>query len=183
MRFSLAVAAAILPVLSVSAADILVLVGADNKLVFSPSNITAAAGDTIAFQFQNKNHSVTQSTFADPCAIQTTPAQGIDSGFQFVAANATQLPQWSFTVDNASTPLWFFCAQTTHCEAGMVFSVNAVESGPKNFAAYQAAAMAGNAAAGAGSAIASGAAAATSAAGSDIAAATSAAAGAAGAAG
>ncbi|KAJ7172214.1 hypothetical protein C8R46DRAFT_1085168 [Mycena filopes] len=143
MRFSLA-AAALVPVLSASAADILIQVGAGGKLAFSPSNITANVGDVIAFQFQGKNHSVTQSTFANPCAIQTTPAQGIDSGFQFVAANATQLPEWSFTVDNATTPLWFFCAQTNpanHCNAGMVFSVNAVESGPKNFAAYMAAAM------------------------------------------
>lgn len=58
--------------------------------------------------------SVTQSTFANPCGIQTTPAQGIDSGFQFVAPNATDLPQWSFTIDNDTTPLWFFCAQTTY---------------------------------------------------------------------
>jgi len=152
MRFSLAVAA-LTPVLSVYAADILVQVGAGGKLAFSPQNITAAVGDTIAFQFQGKNHSVTQSTFANPCAIQTTPAQGIDSGFQAVPANATQLPEWSFTVNNASAPLWFFCAQTTpanHCAAGMVFSVNANEASPKNFAAYQAAAMGGNAAAAGG---------------------------------
>ncbi|KAJ7157028.1 hypothetical protein C8R43DRAFT_836006, partial [Mycena crocata] len=143
-------------------------------LAFSPSNITANVGDTIAFQFQGKNHSVTQSTFANPCAIQTTPAQGIDSGFQAVAADATQLPEWSFTVDNATAPLWFFCAQTApanHCQAGMVFSVNAKEDSERNFAAYQALAMGGNAAA-------SGASSAISAAGSVIGDATSAAGGA-----
>ncbi|KAJ7047088.1 hypothetical protein C8F04DRAFT_219531 [Mycena alexandri] len=169
MRFSLA-AAALVPVMSASAANILVQVGAGGKLAFSPSNITAQVGDVIAFQFQGKNHSVTQSTFATPCAIQTAPAQGIDSGFQFVAPNATELPQWSFTVDNATSPLWFFCAQTNpavHCAAGMVFSVNANEASPKNFAAFQASAMASGGAAAAGAA-------AGSAAGSAIGAATSA---------
>jgi len=145
MRFSLVAAAVLASVLSVSADDHLILVGAGGGLVFSPSNISAKAGDTVSFQFQGKNHSVTQSTFGNPCAPQTTPAQGIDSGFQFVPANATMLPQWSFTVDNDTSPLWFYCAQvvngTAHCNKGMVFSVNAVESGPKNFAAYLALAM------------------------------------------
>ncbi|KAJ7775151.1 hypothetical protein B0H16DRAFT_1362595 [Mycena metata] len=185
MRFSLA-AAALVPVMSASAANILVQVGAGGKLAFSPSNITAQVGDVIAFQFQAKNHSVTQSTFPSPCQIQTTPAQGIDSGFQFVAPNATSLPQWSFTVDNTSTPLWFFCAQTGHCEQGMVFSVNANETSPKSFAAFQASAMGagGAAAAGAaaGSAAGSAIGAATSAIGAGVGDATSAIAGAAGAA-
>jgi len=164
MRFSLAIAA-FAPVLSVYGANILVQVGAAGQLAFSPTNITAQVGDTVAFQFQGKNHSVTQSTFANPCAIMTTPAQGIDSGFQFVPANATQLPEWSFTVNNASAPLWFFCAQTnpsSHCEAGMVFSVNADPNSAKSFAVYQAAAKAGNGAAAAASGVASAAGAAAS---------------------
>lgn len=146
MRFSV-VATVFIPVLSAAAADnILVLVGANNQLAFSPSNITANVGDTVTFQFQNKNHSVTQSTFATPCEIQTTPAQGIDSGFQPVPTGATELPEWSFVVNNASAPLWFFCAQTNpadHCQMGMVFSVNANPDSPKSFAVYQAAAMSG----------------------------------------
>jgi len=178
MRFSLAVAA-LAPVLSVHAANILVQVGAGGLLAFSPSNISAQVGDTIAFQFQGKNHAVTQSSFADPCSIMTTPAQGINSGFQFVAPNATQLPQWSFTVNNASTPLWFFCAQTipaVHCQMGMVFSVNANEASAKNFAAFQAAAKATNGAAAASGTVAN----ATAAAGSVIDSATAAAGGLAG---
>jgi len=154
MRFSLAVAA-LAPVLSVYGANILVQVGAGGQLAFSPTNITANVGDVVAFQFQGKNHSVTQSTFADPCALMTTPAVGINSGFQPVAANATELPEWSFTVNNASTPLWFFCAQTnpiSHCGQGMVFSVNANPTSAKSFAVYQAAAIASNGAAAAASA-------------------------------
>ncbi|KAJ6536176.1 hypothetical protein B0H19DRAFT_897661, partial [Mycena capillaripes] len=88
-------------------------------LTFSPSNITAKAGDTVNFQFLSNNHSVTQSSFASPC----TPG-GLDSGFQFVAPGATNLPEFSFNVADASKPLFFFSAQTAYCQKGMVFSVN-----------------------------------------------------------
>lgn len=61
-----------------------------------------------------KNHSVTQSSFANPCVTLTTPTAGIDSGFLPVnVTTATSFPQWSFTVQNASAPLWFYCAQPT----------------------------------------------------------------------
>ncbi|KAF8211943.1 hypothetical protein K438DRAFT_1220161 [Mycena galopus ATCC 62051] len=127
MNFFLATIIAFAAVLSSSAAEIQIVVGSD-EIGFSPTNVTANAGDTIQFQFQSKNHSVTQSTFANPCQLMTTPAQGIDSGFQFVAAGSNTLPEWSFTLDSTTQPLWFFCAQTNpvnHCQAGMVFSVNA----------------------------------------------------------
>ncbi|KAJ7147186.1 hypothetical protein C8R43DRAFT_1129957 [Mycena crocata] len=155
--FALATAAASV-VSAVSAATILVKVGENGGLTFNPTNVQAAVGDQIAFQFLSKNHSVTQSTFATPCAIMTTPVQGIDSGFQAVAADAAQIPEWSFTVNNATAPLWFFCAQAPHCSKGMVFSVNAATTGDRTFAAYQALAMGGTAS-GAGGASASGAAA------------------------
>ncbi|KAJ7784297.1 Cupredoxin [Mycena metata] len=124
-----------------SAATITVQVGANGTLAYNPTSVTAAQGDEIVFQFLAKNHTVTQSTFAAPCDIMTTPMAGIDSGFQFVAPNATQIPQYSFTVNNATTPLWFFCAQTGHCQKGMVFAVNAATTGAKTFSAFQTAAM------------------------------------------
>ncbi|KAF7322495.1 hypothetical protein HMN09_00028000 [Mycena chlorophos] len=146
MRFSVAAAAVVaaFPLLVSAQTTHNISVGFNNTLAFFPSNITAGVGDVINFQFLNKNHSVTQSTFADPCSIQTTPAQGIDSGFQLVTANSTEIPQWSFTVQNASSPLWFFCAQTipaVHCHAGMVFSINADPNSAKSFAVYQQAAI------------------------------------------
>lgn len=47
-------------------------------LVFNPSNITAAKGDTVEFTFYPKNHSVAQSTFDKPCQALD---KGIFSGF------------------------------------------------------------------------------------------------------
>lgn len=127
----------------VSAADHLVLVG-DSGLDFNPTSVTAAAGDNVIFEFRGGNHTVTQSSFAQPCTfLQTANGPGVDSGFQPVAAGATSFPQWSITVDNATAPLWFYCARVqpaNHCQAGMVFAIN--PTAEKTFAAFQAAAKA-----------------------------------------
>ncbi|THH16494.1 hypothetical protein EW146_g4154 [Bondarzewia mesenterica] len=138
MRFSLA--AAVLPVLaaSVSAQNtIQVHVGANNGLTYEPSSVNASVGDTIQFLFMAKNHTVTQSAFASPCANLSTG--GIDSGFQAVSANSTLTPSYSFVL-NDTTPLWFYCRQTGHCAKGMVFAVNPTAA--KTFTAFQAAANA-----------------------------------------
>ncbi|KAI5121023.1 hypothetical protein M0805_005968 [Coniferiporia weirii] len=118
----------------VSATVFTVTVGGNNSLTYNPPSISnVTVGDAIAFQFVAKNHSVTQSTFTAPCT-----SSGIDSGFFPITAGAAEVPQWSFTVNNASAPLWFFCAQTGHCEQGMVFAVNPTAN--KTFEAFQAAA-------------------------------------------
>jgi len=120
-----------------------VVVGGPGKLYYTPSNITAQVGDTVQFQFQQKNHTVTQSTFATPCralTLTSTSGQvGFDSGFMPVADGATEFPTFNITVQDTA-PIWAYCRQGNHCGSGMVFSVNAVESGPNNFAAFQAAA-------------------------------------------
>jgi len=144
MRFSVA-AAALLSAATVQAQNQWnVTVGFNDTLVFNPTNLTGVANnDIVNFQFVTKNHSVTQSTFAAPCT-----AAGVSSGFQDVSnPNASTFPTWSITVENASAPLWFFCAQTTanstHCEAGMVFAIN--PSATKTFAAFQQLAITPNA--------------------------------------
>jgi plastocyanin len=47
-------------------------------LGYRPESITAAVGDVVEFQFMQKNHTATQSTFADPCKAMEG---GMDSGF------------------------------------------------------------------------------------------------------
>ncbi|KAK0188093.1 Cupredoxin [Armillaria mellea] len=137
MRFSVVIAA----IASIaSAANITVKVGENSGLTFDPTSVTAAEGDVVQFEFLAKNHTVTQSTFAVPCEKMTTPTEGVDSGFVPVTNGTTAFPIWSFTVNNASAPLWFYCAQTGHCAKGMVFAINPTAN--KSFAAFQAAAMA-----------------------------------------
>ncbi|KAJ7711723.1 hypothetical protein B0H16DRAFT_1627410 [Mycena metata] len=124
------------PAKASSGSEILVQVGADDSLTFSPSNISAKAGDTVTFQFLSKNHSVTQTTFAEPCSSPLFG--GIDSGFQPIAPNATAIPQFSFTLNNANTPLFFFSKQGAECNQGMVFSINQNPNSAQSFAAFQA---------------------------------------------
>jgi len=135
MHFSLATVILATLASTVSAANFPVTVGSGG-LYFNPSSINANQGDTVSFTFFPKNHTVTQSTFTAPCKPM---AGGIDSSFQPVAANATNVPQFSITV-NATSPLWFFCRQTHHCESGMVFAINPTAN--KTFAQFQATANA-----------------------------------------
>jgi plastocyanin len=53
--FSTALVLAAIPAAVLGAVQT-ITVGAGGKLAFSPSNITAAAGDQINFEFQAKNH-------------------------------------------------------------------------------------------------------------------------------
>jgi plastocyanin len=111
-----------------------ITVGVNGQLAFGPSNISASIGDIIEFTFLAKNHSVVQSSFSQPC----NPLEnGFNLGFHPVAANSTG-PSLSIIV-NDTAPIWGYCAQTapvSHCGSGMVFSINAVESGPNNFEAF-----------------------------------------------
>ncbi|RDX46854.1 hypothetical protein OH76DRAFT_805649 [Lentinus brumalis] len=139
MRFS-AVAAALLPVgVAFAQTTHVVKVGGSGALTYTPNQLTGVAnGDVVQFQFLDKNHTVTQSTFAAPCSNitdATGTVTGVDSGFQFVDPAATSFPVWQITVNNASTPLWFYCRQAKHCQAGMVFAVN--PTAEKTFDAFK----------------------------------------------
>ncbi|KAJ6519957.1 Cupredoxin [Mycena sanguinolenta] len=128
-----------------------VVVGGTNKLFFEPSEVTANPRDQIVFQFQQKNHSVVQSSFADPCrplnAGNASAPQGVSSPFFPVPANQTDsFPTWTLTINDTS-PAWFYCQQTaptSHCGAGMVFAVNAADNSTRNFTAFQSVAEALN---------------------------------------
>jgi len=122
-----------------SSTDHKVVVGGTGVLTFNPSNIAAKVGDTITFEFHQKNHTVTASSFEAPCRdlFSTTGKTGFDSGYIPVADGATTFPTYVVQV-NDTTPIWAFCRQGNHCGQGMVFAANAVASGPKNFDAFQA---------------------------------------------
>ncbi|KAF8623521.1 hypothetical protein AX15_006298 [Amanita polypyramis BW_CC] len=123
MRFSAALTTLFVAA-AASAAEISVIVGVNSTLAFSPTNVTASAGDVLVFAFEPKNHTVTQSTFSNPCTKANSSA--IDSGFQPVSSASASSPTFRVTV-NDTKPLWFYCAQTlpaNHCRAGMVFAVN-----------------------------------------------------------
>jgi len=99
-----------------------VQVGNSNgSLVYSPSNVKAAVGDMVQFQFAPNNHTVTQSTFDAPCSpVKTT---GIYSGFMPVKATDTEIPTYTILINN-TTPIWLYCSQGMHCQKGMVMVIN-----------------------------------------------------------
>ncbi|KAK0208357.1 hypothetical protein DFS33DRAFT_1379883 [Desarmillaria ectypa] len=143
--FFLSLGLALVHSLSVSATVYDVQVGgADGKLVYVPEAISAQPGDQVVFHFNPKNHTVTQSSFADPCGPKEG---GLDSGFMPVAANTTDsLPTWTMTV-NDTQPIWVYCKQgsktpASHCGQGMVFAVNCgLDGAPNSFSNFKNAAL------------------------------------------
>ncbi|KAH3917416.1 hypothetical protein HBI56_118150 [Parastagonospora nodorum] len=118
-----------------------VATGMAPALLYTPESITAKVGDVVMFQFMQKNHTVTQSTFADPCRKMDG---GMDSGFM---ANPEGKPgvTWNMTVETEEA-LWFYCKQQNgiHCGKGMVFSINAATTGDKTMADFKALAVSTN---------------------------------------
>ncbi|KAK0214224.1 hypothetical protein EDD85DRAFT_575519 [Armillaria nabsnona] len=64
---------------------------------FNPANVTASEGDVITFEFSGApgNHSITQSSLANPC---TPLSGGFDSGWVFIPGPGTPAPQFNLTV-------------------------------------------------------------------------------------
>ncbi|KAF9039604.1 hypothetical protein BDZ89DRAFT_1035237 [Hymenopellis radicata] len=133
---------------------------------FIPPTVNGSQGDIIMFQFTGApgNHSITQSTFDDPCDPMDG---GFDSGWVNIPANGVGVtPVWNLTITDASTPLWFFCKQlipSPHCIAGMVGAINPPASGSNSFQAFQSKAhdFTGNPGQGVGALVGSGASAST----------------------
>ncbi|QRV96199.1 plastocyanin-like domain protein [Ceratobasidium sp. AG-Ba] len=120
-----------------------VTVGAGGKLRYDPQYVHANVGDYIKFEFHPKNHTVTESSFNSPCH-KLTDSHGNQIGFRtgFVPVPATQtshFPTRSFKVTDTK-PHWFYCGQTGHCPAGMVFAVNPPNKG-NTFEKFQKKAM------------------------------------------
>jgi len=140
MRFSTLFAGAFLAATpAFVAAQQQVIVGMNGTLTYNPSQMTVAQGGTVQFVFMSKNHTVYQSSFADPC---TPLANGFQAPYFPIATDQTDnFPTITLQVTQTD-PLWFYCAQTTgknHCEAGMVGAIN--PTADKTFAAFQATAM------------------------------------------
>ncbi|KAL1597404.1 hypothetical protein SLS59_007434 [Nothophoma quercina] len=103
-------------------------------LGYRPESITANVGDVVEFQFMQKNHTATQSTFAEPCKAMEG---GKDSGFMPNPDGATGVT-WNMTVETTDA-IWMYCkqAQGEHCGKGMVFSINAKLDGDKTMAQFK----------------------------------------------
>jgi plastocyanin len=113
---------------SVTVHVIQAMANSEGKPVFEPAEVQAKVGDLIQFQFHPMNHSVVRAAFADPCVpIEESAAgngtAGFYSGFMPVDPSATVMPTFTIMVENTN-PIWFYCSQGKHCQAGMVGAIN-----------------------------------------------------------
>ncbi|MCJ1232716.1 hypothetical protein MMC14_000669 [Varicellaria rhodocarpa] len=113
----------------------------NGSLVYSPNNIEAAVGSMVQFQFYPKNHSVTQSTFANPCVPINnimSSVTGFFSGFMPTSdVSGSDSPIFTLMI-NDTNPIWFYCSQAKHCQAGMVGAINAPKNSNKTVEAFAA---------------------------------------------
>lgn len=124
-----------------------VVAGRGGALVFDPDNVVAAAGDVVEWHFLPKNHSVAQSSFAAPCRpLPDAPDVDVSSSSFFSGFRPTASGQaadvFQIVVEDASAPIWYYCAQTvgSHCQMGMAGVINQDFDSPRTLAAYKAAA-------------------------------------------
>ncbi|KAI8631000.1 Cupredoxin [Xylariaceae sp. FL1651] len=129
MQFSkAAVMAALVGMSSAQMVHVVSVSTPNNTLIFSPNNLKANAGDMVQFQFLAGNHSVAQSNFDNPCtpiADHVANVTGMFSGYMPVSAGMSTGNMPLYTMMIADTkPVWLYCSQGKHCQAGMVMVIN-----------------------------------------------------------
>ncbi|KAF1847495.1 Cupredoxin [Cucurbitaria berberidis CBS 394.84] len=135
MHFSTIFAAAALASTAFAENHVVAVGTKTGELVFQPDSIKAAQGDTVTFRFWPKNHSIAQAAFAKPCEPLE---RGFWSGFvPTTNAQAAANQTFVYEVKNASAPIWFYCSQGQHCQAGMVGVINPPQSGERTLAAFK----------------------------------------------
>jgi len=106
-----------------------VQVGPDGMLIYRGNNLTEPARTVIEFQFNPANHTVTESSFENPC-FPLVDKKGRQVGFSsgFVATQRSPSGAvFQIVVEDAKKPIWFYCGQVNgnHCQSGMVGAINA----------------------------------------------------------
>ncbi|KAI0396744.1 hypothetical protein F5Y17DRAFT_455812 [Xylariaceae sp. FL0594] len=112
-------------------------VGFNGQLMFNPNNVTELVGTVVQFSYNPSNHSIVQSSFDKPCQPIDRPGGGFAAPF-VPTKQAPSGVTFEVTLTNPD-PIWFYCAQTTksHCQSGMVGSINAATEGAKTFQAFK----------------------------------------------
>ncbi|EAU36269.1 conserved hypothetical protein [Aspergillus terreus NIH2624] len=87
---------------------------------FDPDTLQVAPGGKVEFHFYPGNHSVAQASFDRPCHPMS------DSSFfsGFIAPTSGESDTVFTVTVNDTTPIWYYCGQIGHCQAGMVGVIN-----------------------------------------------------------
>lgn len=100
--------------------------GPDNPGGFKPPTLQVGQGSRVHFDFLAVNHTLTESTFEQPC--QKKPGALIDTDFNNPNPNNTpNLHPFDYTFASGE-PRYFYCKQDGHCAQGEVFAVNVDEA-------------------------------------------------------
>ncbi|OJJ42160.1 hypothetical protein ASPZODRAFT_105718 [Penicilliopsis zonata CBS 506.65] len=94
----------------------------EDGLTYSPDTLHLSAGDKVEFHFYPGNHSVVQAAFDSPCHPKNDTS--IFSGFIATTSNENESSTVFTVTINDTDPIWFYCGQTGHCQAGMVGVIN-----------------------------------------------------------
>jgi plastocyanin len=85
-----------------------VVVGGTAGLVYTPEYVCANIGDVVVFHYGVKNHTLTQSSFAEPCSAMGGGAISVDifltvgQNSGFMPTDGSTLPQFSVIVTTTS---------------------------------------------------------------------------------
>ncbi|OJJ66114.1 hypothetical protein ASPBRDRAFT_189154 [Aspergillus brasiliensis CBS 101740] len=109
----------------------------ESGLTFNPDTIHIPSGGVVEFHFYPGDHSVAQAAFNNPCH----PLSDTSFFSGFMASANDGKPVWSLTV-NDTNPIWFYCGQIGHCQAGMVGVIN--PSGSDTLDSFKSAAASAN---------------------------------------
>ncbi|KAL4864033.1 hypothetical protein BDV12DRAFT_176796 [Aspergillus spectabilis] len=105
-------------------------------LRFDPDNVVAEIGDVVEWHFLPANHTVAQSNFANPC-VPLADGTSFFPGFEFATAEGQDEDVFQIVVEDKS-PIWYYCPQGTHCQAGMSGVINQNFDGAATLTAYKA---------------------------------------------
>ncbi|KIW04749.1 uncharacterized protein PV09_04475 [Verruconis gallopava] len=110
---------------SSAAAEVQTVTLGQNGLKFSPESLVVSPGNKVVFEFYPGGHAVAQSSFQAPCVPQD--ASSIFSGF-IDSSSGPASKVFTLTV-NSTDPIWLYCPQVGHCQAGMVGVINPPANG------------------------------------------------------
>ncbi|KAH8883110.1 extracellular serine-rich protein, partial [Thozetella sp. PMI_491] len=95
-----------------------------STLTFFPNSVSANPGDILQFQFAARNHTVTQSSESNPCQpLLDTVGNAVHSGFVPYENGSSTVGTFNVPVKDTN-PMFLYCAQGQHCQAGMVMAIN-----------------------------------------------------------